>query len=71
MCSDWLLKLGISRAITSKQHQTCISYEQNGYLVPYCNKQRILQLNEEAVPEKHEEGNEIRLVIFTGKALSV
>jgi len=31
----------------------------------------ILQLNEEAVPEKHEEGNEIRLAIFTGKALSV
>ena len=31
----------------------------------------ILQLNEEAVLEKHEEGNEIRLAFFTGKALSV
>lgn len=31
----------------------------------------ILQLNEEPVLEKHEEGNEIWLAIFTGKALSV
>ena len=71
MCSDWLLKLGISSAITSKQRQTCVSYEQNGYLVATVTNKEILQLNKKAVPEKHEEGNEIQLAIFTGKAFSV
>ena len=52
--SDWLLKLELSSAI-----QTRVSYEQMASQFAAVTSEEISQINEEAVPEKNEEGDKI------------
>ena len=56
----------------SKRLQTRASYERNGFpqFAAVTNKENS-QIIKQAVPEIHEEGDEIRFGILTGKALSV
>ena len=48
----------------SERRQTRVSCEQNAFPVCYRAEKEISQLIKQAVPEIHEEGNEVRFASF-------
>ena len=68
--SDWLLSQLISGTTDSplvppsERRQTRVSCEQNAFPVCCRHKQKISQLIKQAVPEIHEEGDEVQFGSF-------